>query len=175
MFYKAMASKEWRSGDDIWNISANFVNFRIFGKMMECDNLEIIAQFGIVHIDSEIPENQKQRRRIEALLRFKENLQNIFENTSFVIKKEDKEKFERLRKSLKFLDKYLKSTYKIKTNQITHSKEVVVVENLFNLCLNKLKKIKEELHIYLNNANIIFRQSGDIDLSSVIQDIEESG
>jgi len=170
-----MASKEWQSGDDIWNISANFVNFRIFGKMMECDNLEIIATFGIVHIDSEIPEQMKPKRRIEALFRFKENLQNIFENTSFVIKKQDREKFDRLRKSLDFLDRYLKSTHKIRTNQITHSKDIVIIENLFNLCLRKLKKIKEELHIYLNNANIIFRQSGDIDLGSVIKDIEESG
>lgn len=163
------------TGDDIWNISSGFVNFKILKPMIEIDDLEKVALFGNSNIDDFVLDTMKPIRRKEALFRIKDTLKSIIENVSFVMRKSDREEFELLRKDLQDVEKVLSGTYYVRVNDVTHINELVINESFFNICLNELRRIKEKLNIPINRANLIFRQTDEINLDDIIRDIQESG
>ena len=170
-----MVKSELSGGDDIWNISAGYVNLRILKMMLECDKYEIISIYGVADIEEFLPAELKPIRRVEGLKRYKDNLKAIFENSGFVITKTDRAKFEELRKNLLEVEKWLDRTYTTKMNNVAHSSSMYINENFFNYCLSELRRIKEKINTHLNNANLIFRAGDEINLDDIMRDIKESG
>lgn len=162
-------------GSTTWNVADAFVRLKIFKPMFECDRFEIIAIYGCEDINEIVHPNEIIGRRIEAINRFKDNLRLIFENATFIIKKEDKGNFEKLRKHLTFIENMLDAISKVEDNQVTHEKVLVINEEHFRKCLRALQNIKEQIHTPLNNASIIFKQSDEMSLEELMKDIVDAG
>lgn len=174
MAYKMPSEIE--TGDEIWNISAGYVNIKILKLLVEVDDLETISQYGTKMIDEVVPEELKTERRIESLLRLKDKLIQLVGNVAFEVKKnEDKETLNGLRSDLLFLEPMLKATNHESINSVTHMRKTMINEVYFVICLRELQRIKEALNEPINNANIIFRNSGEIELDDIINDIVASG
>jgi len=167
---------EIETGDEIWNISAGYVNIKILKLMVEVDDLETIAQYGTKAIDEYVLDDVKEQRRVEALFRLKDKLIQLVSNVSFEVKKkEDKDKLNQLRKDLLFIEPLLKATHHRSVNSVSHVEKLIINEDYFTKCLRELQRIKESLNEPINNANIIFRNSGEIELNDIINDIVASG
>jgi len=167
---------EIQTGDEIWNISAGYVNIKILKLLVEVDDLETIAQYGTKIIDEVVDENLKAERRVEALHRLKDKLIQLVGNVSFEVKKkEDKDALNQLREDLIFLEPLLKGAYNRNQNHVTHVETLKINEEYFMICLRELQRIKEAMNEPINNANIIFRTSGEVELDDIINDIVASG
>lgn len=167
---------EIQSGDEIWNISAGYVTLKILKLMIEVDDLETIAQYGTKVIDEVVDDSMKAERRVEALKRLKDKLLQLVGNVAFEVKKDDdKEILAQLRKDLLFLEPLLKGAYTRKMNNVTHVEALQIEHSYFMICLRELQRIKEALNEPINNANIIFRNSAEINLDDIINDIVASG
>jgi hypothetical protein len=159
-----------------WNFSAGYVNLRLLKLMVECDELCKVALFGTSSIDNfQIPDSMKPQRRVEAMFRFKDNVKMIIENSSFRIRAKEREQFENIRNKINEIEKYLNGTYYINTNHITHEEFFTINETFFNICMNTLKTCLEKLHHPLNNAGFIFRSSEEVDIDSLMKEIELGG
>ena len=109
-------------------------------------------------------------------MRLKDKLIQLVGNVAFEVKKpEDKVLLNVLRKDLEFLEPLLKGTHHRSVNSVSHVENVIINSDYFNTCLRELQRIKEGLNEPINNANIIFRSSGEIELDDIINDIVASG
>ena len=60
-------------------------------------------------------------------------------------------------------------------NDITKEDELKINENHFRICFDILRAIKDELNFPINRAGLIFRQSDEMDLDKMMNDIIEGG
>jgi YesN/AraC family two-component response regulator len=143
--------------------------------MYDCDVLETIALYGTEKIGEPIMPDEVISRRVEAIYRYKDTLKIIFNNSEFIIRKEDKPSFNRMREHLDFVEKMIDGVSKVEENQVTHTQTLVINEEHFRKCLRALQQIKEDVHSPLNSAGVIFRQSDDMSFQELLQDISEGG
>lgn len=162
-------------GTETWNVADAFVKIKIFRPMWECDRYEIIALYGIEDINEQVMVEDIPRRRIEALFRYKDALKMIMENVNFIISKPQRVLFDDLRRHLNFIEEILPAIYKEEQNQVTHTTKIIINEEHFRNCLKSLQKIKEDLHIPLNSAGLIFKKTDEMSLKDLMDDIVESG
>lgn len=163
------------SGSETWNVADSFVKLKIFKPLYELDRLEMVAQYGTENVGEFIMPEEIPSRRVDALMRYKDTLKVVFNNTNFIIRKDDRKQYDNLRKHLKFIESVIVGIADVEENQANHTSNLAINENHFRKCLIALQKIKEDLNIPLNNAGIIFRQSDDISFEEMLKDIEESG
>jgi hypothetical protein len=164
-----------QTGQVSWNVADAFVRIKVFKPMWECDKFEMIALYGTEDTSENLPPEMIIQKRIEALFRFKDTLKLIIENVNFTIRKPDRAEFEGIRKHLTFIEEMLDATYSIEENQVLHTKNVVINEVHFRKCLRALQKLKEQLHVPLNGCGIIFRQSDEMDIDEIMNDIVQGG
>lgn len=163
--------------DEVWNISAGYVYLKILKLMIEIDELETVAMFGAVEMsDIVYPQSEINLKRREALYRYAEKLQQLIDNVYFEIKKMGhKELLKDLNERLIILTKYMDGAFIEFHNTITKTTELKIHEEFFRILLNKLRDVKRELNIPINEANIIFRHTKKATLDDLIKDIKEYG
>jgi hypothetical protein len=122
-------------------------------------------------LEEVIPENFIPQKRISGLYRFKDTLKLVFENVSFVIKKESKTKFKDLREKLLDVESVLGSIKKTTYNHATQETTITVNEEWFTACLVVLQDIKEQLNEPINDANLIFKKGSEISLEDLEKEI----
>jgi hypothetical protein len=159
----------------IWTVADAFTKLKIFKPMFECDTYEIISKYGTENIFEQILPEQIPLRRIEGLFRFKDCLRLIFENSNFIIQNRDRQEFNNLRKHLDFIELIMSGVSRIEYNAVTKNETLVINEAHFQKCLRALSKIKEQLHVSLNNASIIFKQTDELSFEELLNDIAEGG
>ena len=67
----------------------------------------------------------------------------IIENSMFACKEKDRETLKKLRDNITDVEKYIDGIKSVKVNQQTKRETININEKHFNLCLNKLRDIKE--------------------------------
>lgn len=166
-------------GTDAWNIADGYVKLKILKQLVLCDKLEIIALYGSEDIDdaqmNPVPEEMIPHRRVEALLRLKDNIVQLISNVKFAIRKEDEHKFEALRGRIKLIEEMLDAVSFMAEDQVSHQKRLEINEGWFQKMLFEMQEIKENINVPINNAGLIFRTSDSLNFDELLKDISEGG
>lgn len=162
---------------DVWNIAKGYVTLKILKILVENDSLVNIAIYGYENLNESIgytPEMIVQKR-IEAIQRIHTNLEKIFSNSEFTIKKGDKAVFkgyeERLQTVFESLDGIIDETKDQRTQKTT----ITIREKHFKNCLDELRSIMKEMNQELNNANLIFPSSEETDIDKLKEELIHGG
>jgi len=175
-FSSSNSADEVSLGTEAWNVADGFTKIKILRQLILLDEYETIAQYGVSGMDEMILEKDLiAKKREEALNRFVSTLRQLLGNVKFAIKDGDKGKIEDYIKRLNNIDKVLGGVLFVYEDFITHSRELIINEEHFNKILKILRQIKDEINIPINNAGLIFRESGEIDLDKMMQDIVQGG
>ncbi len=158
---------ETKTESEEWNVAKGFSQYKILKHLVDCDRYEIISRYGAYDIDDMIDPKLKIERRIEALKRLKDILKIIIINTNFAIRKEDEETIKKYKDTLIKMDKIISSTFTIKKDSVKKINFMEINEGSFETTLKTLLEIKEGLNNPLNNANLIFRSSEEIDVDDI--------
>lgn len=164
-------------GSDTWNVADGFTKLKILRQLVMLDQWETIAQFGGEEFDGDLNmnDNQIKKRRVEGLQRFHATLRQLIGNVMFALKSEDKKKIKMMGERIDNVKEFLGEVYEMREDDITHEEVFDVDEKKFGLILGIFQDVKDNLNILLNNANLIFRQSEDIDLDQIMGDIIKGG
>lgn len=178
--WKTIVQEEVKKGSEAWNVAQGYTQLKILKPLVEMDKLVKIAIYGAEEIDASLTvENYpglKEKLRIEAINRLTDILREVVENSQFACNKADsKETLEKLFTRIKEVEKVLPGIQSKSTDQRTGSAMLTINEEHFNLCLEHLRKIKEEIPTPLNQNNLIFPSSEEIDLDKIKKQIIEGG
>ena len=145
--------------------------------MIELDLHETIAMFGKKDMEDQITSNEDiPYRRVEAFERMLFTLRQLIGNCRFSIEKGADEKtiagmIERI-DQVEAVSDGIASKF---INDITKEDELKINEEHFRRCFDVLRAIKDELNFPINRAGLIFRQSDEMDLDKIMNDIIEGG
>jgi hypothetical protein len=165
-------------GSKSWNIADGFTKIKILRILIEIDLYETIAHFGYKDSEerSRINPEDIPELRVEALERVLFYLMQVMGNCKFAVTdKNDKASFEDLYNRLLNVDDFMDAVANSYYDDLTKKNELVVNEKHFRLCEKILRSIKDDLHTVLNNADLIFRGSDEIDLDKMMEDIVQGG
>lgn len=162
---------------EAWNVAKGFTMLKVLKPMVDLDKYENIAQFGTVEMDEQIPIANPDiaQRRVQGLKRLLTTLRQLIGNVQFAFKKGDREKIATHLNTIDTVDNVFEGVFEIKENMVTHEKEFIVNEAHFTLCFKTLQKIKDEVNKQLNSAGLIFRESDEVDLDKIMNQIIEGG
>ena len=163
------------SESSTWNLADAFVKLKIFKPLFECDIYEIISQYGVEDIRDIIDPSLIPIRRIEGLYRFKDTLKILMDNSNFIIKKEDRENFDNIKKHLLFIERIMDGICRTEVNHVNHNEQIIINEDYFRKILTALQKIKSEIINPLNSAGIVFRQTENLSFEELLEDIATGG
>lgn len=171
------SSGEATETTEAWNVAEGYVKIKILKPLIILDKYDVIARFGMddFELDIGLTQNEINKRRVDALNRIIFNLRLIINNTSFAIKKADKEFLKGLLERINNVEEFKERVYEERTDMVTGEEELKINENLFNNCLKVLFEVKEQLNVPLNNAGLIFRTTDEVDLDKIMNDIIEGG
>jgi len=144
----------------IWNVATGYSFDILMYHIYWIDRYEILAKHGAIDVNQELglSEYEKKEGKIIGINWFYTHLYSLVSNSKFAVKKkEEREKLDKIQKNLKKFEKYLKEVKKEKINQQTNSVRIEINEKLFELCLENLIKLKEEIFPILYRANIVFQ------------------
>lgn len=162
---------------EVWNIAKGFTNFSVLALLVEINNLVKTARFGYERLSDKflLTPMQIAANRIEALERIEDNLRQLYENTYFVMKKKDKEVMEECLKELDGVKAVMDGITTETTDQRTQQKNFILNEDHFNLCLETLRKVKRDMHTPLNNAQLIFPTTEELDFTKLEEELVHGG
>lgn len=176
VFKKKGESESIESGTEAWNVAKGFTIFKILQHMINCDDLETISIYGSKDINEIMPKEIRTQKRIDAIHRYKDELIQIIDNSYFALSNQDKELVDDFREQLLNLGtKYLEGISTKQVNMVAGTNEMKINEPFFYECLNVLRKIKRNINMPLDRANLIFKGSEEIDFESMKQEIFEGG
>jgi len=168
-----------------WNVAEGYSKSKILKPLIELDRYLTVAEFGAEDLVEEfnIPEDMKDEIRFKALKRVVSTMLLLIENSKFALKKMDMEGFLVYKKQLKLIQSLMKENvvFKYQVNHRTKSRRVKLIEDKFELFLEKLREIKEEFVTPMNNADLIFSSSNDEGLDpdelrkKIMEDIVSAG
>lgn len=142
---------------DTWTISLSFIITHIQEPLNRALINQEIAMFGPTDTEVLLPEEIINFERIKSLNKLAYYLEEILDNTDFVIKN-NKEEFEMIRKDLKKLVPFLSSVSRIQYDQNKHTRHVIINEVQFINILDKFKKLRSRIIKVLNDNQLIFKQ-----------------
>ena len=162
---------------EVWNIAKGFTNFSVLALLVEINNLVKTAQFGCERISEKpfIPPEQLISNRIEALQRIEDNLRQLYENTYFVMKKDDKKLMDQIVVDLDKVRKVFDALTTIKTDPRSRQNFETINEKHFTLCLNSLRDLKKRMHHPLNKAQLIFPTTEELDFKKLEEELIHGG
>ena len=178
MAFKKEGISDIPKDTEAWNVADGFSKIKILRHLIQLDRYDTIAQFGTEDLDQDmmLDDASIKRRRVEALERFISTLRQLLGNVQFVLKKEGKETIKRNFPILQMIqDDFLKSLYKVRYDHVMKEEKFEINEKLFKHILNVLQKMKDEINSDLNSAGLIFRESDEVDLDKIMQDIIDGG
>lgn len=163
-----MSEKDFSTGVDVWNIADGYVKLKILYPLVEIDKLQKIALYGSETIEGSftLSQTQKTVMRIEALQRFLDTLKILYENTKELLKSKCKTDFEKISERIGKVYNALDRISRIEVNTVNNKRELIIDEKHFLTCLDILREIKTDIVKPLNDSNMIFPQSDEIDLEA---------
>lgn len=162
---------------EVWNIAKGFTNFSVLALLIEINNLVKVARFGYERISEKytLTPVQMAANRVEALARIEDNLRQLYENTYFVMKEADKKTMDECLEKLDAVKEVLDAITTETTDQRTQRKSFILNEDHFNLCLTHLRQIKRDMHTPLNNSQLIFPTTEELDFSKLEEELIHGG
>jgi hypothetical protein len=156
-------------GSETWNVAQVYAFTKIMLPLIEIDKLINTARYGTDKIEEFVmtPPEIKTQLRIQALYRYMDELKKIIDNSKFVMSKSVLDEVLTLERNLIFIEKVIGGVSSQKTDSRSGDVVVVINENHFNLCMNKLREIKMPLMDALNKSNLIFPSSDEVDLDKL--------
>jgi len=172
-----MEGGEVKKGSDAWNVAQGFTQLKILKPLVEMDAMMRVAIYGgeTLEQSSEMPESYKIRSRIEAINRLVDLLLEVIENSEFACKKKSEEEIKRIEGEVIKVKKCMDAICTEEVDQRTNHKSIRIDEALFSECLETLRKAKREIHEPLNQNNLIFPASDEIDLDKIKDEIVQGG
>lgn len=168
------------SGDGVmalegaWNIADGFTKIKILRPLIEMDLYENYALFGKKDLDEPTDPATISKIRVEALYRIYHTLAQVMGNSRFAIRaKKDKVILSFMTARLTNIEPYLETIASVRLNHITHEEHIEIHEEQFRNVFNIVKELKDELNTILDNASIIFRKGEELDIESIMRDVEE--
>lgn len=163
-------------GTQAWNIADGFTKIKILRLLIELDLHETIAMFGKKDMEEHLEIDEIPYRRVEAFQRMIFCLRQLIGNCRFSIEKGADEKtiagmIERI-DQVENVGDGISDTF---INDVTKESELRINEVHFRKCFDILRSIKDELNFPINRAGLIFRQSDEMDLDKIMNDIIEGG
>ena len=164
-------------GSDNWNIADGYTKAKILKQLIFLDRYDTVAQFGTEDLDEDVmlDDNAVNKRRVEGLQRFHSTLKQLLGNVLFALKSNDQKSVKGFQERLKTVEEFLGKVYQSKEDRVTHEQLFTIDEKLFSKIMEILQDIKDKLNTPLNNANLIFRASEEIDLDKIMDGIVEGG
>jgi hypothetical protein len=174
-----MAYNQVKENDNTekWNTAKTYSALMIMKNLYSCDVYILTARYGSEIITDSLTMHPQDKiySRIEAIERYVDTLDLIFKNTSKFLKKRDENTFVRLRKTLDNIKEVLPAIKETKFNMGINQSSIEINEMHFDVCLNILKKVNEELIEPLNNAGLIFKETDEMDIEDIKRQIIEGG
>jgi hypothetical protein len=164
-------------GTEAWNVAEGYTKLKILRLMIQIDRYDTIAQFGTEEMgdDFNMDDTTIARKRIEAFQRFTSILKQLIGNVKFAIKKDQKVTIRGLEERLENVENIMNDIYAEEEDQISHIQTIVINEKLFMSGLKILQQIKEDLNIPMNKAGLIFRESDEVDIDKIMNEIVQGG
>jgi hypothetical protein len=163
-------------GTQAWNIADGFTKIKILRLLIEIDLYETLAMYGKRDMEEQIDYSLIPQRRYEAIDRVVFILRQLIGNCMFSIEHGSDEKVVNgLLVRVQNVENVLDGCADWSRNDVTKEDLLVINEQHFRKCLNILRSIKDELNFPLNRASLIFKQSDEMDLDKIMQDIVEGG
>lgn len=147
--------KSYESSSENWNVADSYSKIKIMKLLMEIDEYIKIAKTGVAELQDEFMVNPqtKIQARILAVNRFHMTLEMLINNSSFGVKKADKETLDQWLKALKQID--LSKTHSIVTDKDQRMSQSIK-EHEFGIILNILIDIHRKILVPLNDAGMIY-------------------
>ncbi len=175
------------SPSNVWNESKTYVTAKIMYRLIECDSLIMTAIYGSEDLNDSynLPKTLKDTARVEAVKRILDTLKMIIDNSYFILRAKDKiekseelSEIEKIEKRIEEVEEVLEGTHSIIDDpqrqiyriEITKDNEAHLI-----LCINTLRKIIRDLMKPLNDADLIFSSSDEIDLDEIKKQLIEGG
>ena len=163
-------------GTQAWNIADGYTKIKILRLLIQLDVDEEIAMFGRKDEMDQIPDEMINQRRVESFEKMIFHLRQLIGNCRFSIEKGDDEKtVSAFMERLNNVENVANGIADWKINDVTKESFLMINENHFRICFEILRSIKDELNFPINRAGLIFRQSDEIDLDKIMNDIAEGG
>jgi len=164
-------------GTDNWNVADGYTKIKILKPIVFLDQFDTIAQFGTEYMgeDMQFDDNTIKRRRVEALQRFHSTLKQLLGNVTFALKVGDQNKVKAFQGRLATVNEFMVKVFNTSEDKVSHEQLFSIEEELFAKILEILQDIKDKINTPLNNANLIFRASEEIDLDKIMDQIVEGG
>jgi len=158
---------------EIWNIAKGFTNFSVLALLVEINNLIKIARFGCERVSEKafLPQSQLLDNRLEAIYRIEDNLRQIYENTYFIMKNKNKENMDKIKEKLDYVKEKMDAMTTTFTNPNTREDYDQIDEKHFALCLKVLRDLKRDMHTPLNNVQLIFPKTEELDFKKMEDDL----
>lgn len=163
-------------GTQAWNIADGFTKIKILRLLIEIDLHETIAMFGKKDMEEQTENSQIPYRRVEAFERMLFSLRQLIGNCAFSIEKgADEKTIAGLNERIDQVETVADGIASQFVNDVTKEDDLRINEDHFRKCFNILRSIKDELNFPINRAGLIFRQSDEMDLDKIMNDIVEGG
>lgn len=150
-----------------WNVADKFSKVKIMLPMAKCEFYEDLAEFGYENFIDELVSWYKIPQdviRIKGLTRLVKELLRLCKNTMFAMKKAGtKEEMQEYETKLEAINKILPALYKIKTNHVQKSRELVIIPEKFEKVLAKVIELKSLMNGPLNQNDLIFVSKEEFD------------
>lgn len=158
-----------------WNVAQSYSNLKIFKWLYYADEYCVIAKFGTSDMIDEFVTNDNMRNiaRIKSLYRLTNCLLMIIDNSIFALRKKDKPTMEEYRKKLIQIEKVIPVCHSNIYNQKNKTTSTIIDEEKFKKILSLLENIKREINTPLNNADMIYYKSEEVDPDELMRQIQE--
>lgn len=170
---KGIDWEEIQSGN--WNVAKPYTTEKILKWLVLIDEYQTISIFGFSKIESDVfvnNKNLKNTSRLHAMKRLIHAIISLIRNTRFAIKKNDMEIFNKYTKRLLLIEK---SLYKLRDEKKRGNKivELEINEKLFDLIMDEISKIIDDINQKLNDADLIFTHTEDFDPKKIKEAYKE--
>jgi hypothetical protein len=163
-------------GTQAWNIADGYTKIKILRLLIQLDVDEEIAMFGRKDDGDIIPPDMVNQRRVESFEKMIFHLRQLIGNCRFSIEKGNDEVIvagfiERLEN----VENVANGIADWKINDVTKENTLDINDEHFRKCFDVMRSIKDELNFPVNRAGLIFRQSDEMDLDKIMNDIIQGG
>lgn len=163
-------------GTQAWNIADGFTKIKILRLLIQLDLDEETAMFGRKDDTEMVDPYNFPQKRVEGFNKMLFHLDQLIGNCRFSIEKGDDEKtISGMIARIRNVEDVSDGIATITRNDVTKEEEIMINELHFKTCFDILRNVKDELNFPINRAGLIFRQSDEMDLDKIMNEIIEGG
>jgi len=158
-----------------WNFADPYTKL-VFQGFVDMEYYVTIAIYGIDDMKDDyfVSQEVKKRNRINAINRLIDCERKIFEAAKFQCnkKKETKLMHKVLKSKLASVMRVIDGIMTQKRDERNNTQTININEKHFNLCLEVLRSIKEELPVLLDKAGMVYPTSEEVDLEKLKESLK---